>query len=83
MESASKTLGLGGDDPAVVCADVDIPSIAAKVATLAFVNSGQVCLALKGIYVHESIYDQFCVAMVAFAKALKVGEGHGKGVSWN
>jgi acyl-CoA reductase-like NAD-dependent aldehyde dehydrogenase len=85
MESASKTLKrvtleLGGNDPAIVCADVDIETTAAKIATLSFLNSGQICLALKRIYVHESIYDKFLEAAVAFTKTLKQGEGHEEGV---
>jgi acyl-CoA reductase-like NAD-dependent aldehyde dehydrogenase len=71
---------LGGNDPAIVCADVDIETTAAKIATLSFLNSGQICLALKRIYVHESIYDKFLEAAVAFTKTLKHGEGHEEGV---
>jgi acyl-CoA reductase-like NAD-dependent aldehyde dehydrogenase len=80
MESASKTLKrvtleLGGNDPAIVLPDVDIATVAPKIATLAFLNSGQICLALKRIYIHESIYDEFRDAMVAYTKTLKVGAG--------
>ena len=85
MESASKTLKrvtleLGGNDPAIVCADVDIETTAQKIATLSFLNSGQICLALKRIYIHESIYDKFRDAAVEFTKTLKYGEGHENGI---
>ncbi|KIW75688.1 hypothetical protein Z517_10430 [Fonsecaea pedrosoi CBS 271.37] len=85
MESAAKTLKrvtleLGGKDPAIVCKDVDINAVAQKIATLAFLNSGQICLAIKRIYVHEDIHDQFRDAMVAFTKQLKVGDGTEEGV---
>ena len=43
-------------------------------------NSGQICLALKRIYVHEDIYDQFRDAAVQFTKSLKSGEGNEEGV---
>lgn len=84
MESASKTLKrvtleLGGKDPTIVCSDVDIATVAPKVATLAFLNSGQICLAIKRIYVHESIYEPFLKAMVEFTKTLKVGDGAEEG----
>ncbi|KAK2591431.1 hypothetical protein QQS21_010871 [Conoideocrella luteorostrata] len=69
------TLELGGNDPAVVCADVDISTVAAKVATLALYNSGQVCVAIKRIYVHSSIYDEFLEAMLAAIKKMAVGDG--------
>lgn len=80
MESASKTLKrvtleLGGKDPAIVCADVDIAAVAPKIATLAFLNSGQICLAIKRIYVHESIYDKFLAACVEHTKTLVLGNG--------
>ncbi|EXJ62904.1 aldehyde dehydrogenase (NAD+) [Cladophialophora yegresii CBS 114405] len=85
MESASKTLKrvtleLGGKDPAIVTKNVDIPTVAQKVATFAFLNSGQICLAVKRIYVHESIHDEFLKAMVEFTKNLKVGDGTEEGV---
>ena len=70
----------GGNDPAIVCKDVDIATTAPKVASLAFMNSGQICLALKRIYVHEDIYDQFRDAAVQFTKSLKLGEGNEEGV---
>ncbi|OCT54947.1 Betaine aldehyde dehydrogenase, chloroplastic [Cladophialophora carrionii] len=85
MESAAKTLKrvtleLGGKDPAIVTKNVDIPTVAQKVATFAFLNSGQICLAVKRIYVHESIHDEFLKAMVEFTKNLKVGDGTEEGV---
>jgi len=85
MESASKTLKrvtleLGGKDPAIVCKSVDIAKTAPAIATLAFLNSGQICLALKRIYIHESIYNDFRDAMVAYTKTLKVGDGMEDGV---
>lgn len=85
MESASKTLKritleLGGKDPAIVCKSVDIAATAPAIATLAFLNSGQICIALKRIYIHESIYDEFRNAMVEYTKTLKVGDGMNEGV---
>lgn len=59
------TLELAGNDAAVVCADVDIATTAVKVAAGGFFNAGQMCVATKRVYVHESIYDQFLDALVA------------------
>jgi acyl-CoA reductase-like NAD-dependent aldehyde dehydrogenase len=39
----------------------------------AFQNSGQVCVATKRIYIHESIYKDFLAEMVNFTKSIKVG----------
>ncbi|KAF2649760.1 aldehyde dehydrogenase-like protein [Lophiostoma macrostomum CBS 122681] len=69
-------LELGGNDAAIVCDDVEIEKCLPKIATLAFLNSGQICMLAKRIYVHEKIYDQFRDAMVEFTKAnIKTGGG--------
>ncbi len=69
------TLELGGNDPAIVLEDVDVPSAAKKIFFASFVNSGQVCMAIKRIYAHEKIYDELCTALVAEARKAKVGNG--------
>jgi acyl-CoA reductase-like NAD-dependent aldehyde dehydrogenase len=69
-------LELGGNDAAIVCEDVDIEKCLPKITTLAFLNSGQICMLAKRIYVHEKIYDQFRDAMVDFTKNnIKTGGG--------
>jgi acyl-CoA reductase-like NAD-dependent aldehyde dehydrogenase len=69
------TLELGGNDPAIILDDVDPKAVAKKVFFASFVNSGQVCMAIKRIYAHESIYDELCTALVAEAKKTKIGNG--------
>ncbi len=69
------TLELGGNDPAIILDDVDPKAIAKKVFFAAFVNSGQVCMAIKRIYAHEKIYDELCTALVNEAEKAKVGDG--------
>jgi acyl-CoA reductase-like NAD-dependent aldehyde dehydrogenase len=69
------TLELGGNDPAIILDDVDPQAVAKKVFFASFVNSGQVCMAIKRIYAHESIYDELCAALVAEAKKTKIGNG--------
>jgi acyl-CoA reductase-like NAD-dependent aldehyde dehydrogenase len=51
------TLELGGNDAAIVLDDVDPKEVAPKVFAGAMTNSGQVCLAIKRLYVHDSQYD--------------------------
>ncbi|KAH9871066.1 hypothetical protein J1614_006640 [Plenodomus biglobosus] len=80
MESASKTLKrvtleLGGNDPALVFDDVDVDEVAKKIAMCTFLNSGQICVALKRLYVQEAIADKFLPALVRETEALKVGPG--------
>jgi acyl-CoA reductase-like NAD-dependent aldehyde dehydrogenase len=69
------TLELGGNDPAIILDDVDPEAIAKKVFFAAFVNSGQVCMAIKRIYAHESIFPALCAALVEEAGKAKVGDG--------
>ena len=69
------TLELGGNDPAIVLDDVDPQAVARKIFFASFVNSGQVCMAIKRIYAHETIYNDLCNALVLEAKKAKVGNG--------
>src|SRR4029078_3346121 len=48
------TLELGGNDAGIVLDDVDPKKVAPGIFEGAFQNSGQVCLAIKRLYVHES-----------------------------
>ena len=85
MASAAKrltgvTLELGGNDPAIVMPDVDVKATVEKLFWAAFVNSGQLCLATKRLYVHADIYDAFAAEMAAYARGVVVGEGLTEGV---
>jgi acyl-CoA reductase-like NAD-dependent aldehyde dehydrogenase len=80
MASASNTLKrvtleLGGNDAGIVLGDVNPKEVAPKIFHAAFQNSGQVCLALKRLYVHESVYDELCDELVAIAEQTIVGDG--------
>ena len=80
MEGAASTLKritleLGGNDAAIVLDDVDPKAMAQKIFDGAFQNSGQVCIAMKRLYVHESIYDAMCDELAAVANAAVVGDG--------
>ena len=74
------TLELGGNDAAIVLDDVDVKAVAPKLFWASFGNSGQICQAIKRLYVHEKIYDELCAALVAIAGTVKVGEGFEEGV---
>jgi acyl-CoA reductase-like NAD-dependent aldehyde dehydrogenase len=69
------TLELGGNDAAIVLDDVDPKAIAPKLFFASFVNSGQVCMAIKRIYAHERVYDAVCDALADEARKAKVGSG--------
>jgi len=74
------TLELGGNDAAIVLDDVDLDSVVPKLFMFAFANAGQVCLAIKRLYVQESIYEEVCSRMARLAKTAVVGGGFEKGV---
>jgi len=69
------TLELGGNDAAIVLDDVNIKAVAPRLFWACFGNSGQICMAIKRLYVHEKIHDELCQALVAIAAGVKVGEG--------
>lgn len=66
-------LSSGGNDPAIVFPNVDIEKTASEVVQGSFVFSGQVCVAIKRVYVHEGIYEPFLEAMVKAASMIQVG----------
>lgn len=69
------TLELGGNDPAIVLEDVDVRATAQQIFNNAFVNCGQVCLAVKRAYVHEDIYDAMCEELARLAEEAVVDDG--------
>ncbi|KAI4241452.1 MAG: hypothetical protein L6R42_011271, partial [Xanthoria sp. 1 TBL-2021] len=69
------TLELGGNDPAIICDDVDLEAIIPKLARFSFLCCSQICMMIKRLYIHESIYDRFLAAFVAHTRSLKVGPG--------
>lgn len=66
-------LELGGNAATFIDKSADLSHAAARCALGAFVNSGQVCISLQRIYVHEDIYEAFAEAMAEETKKLKVG----------
>ena len=69
------TLELGGNDASIVMAGSDPKTVAPKIFAGAFQNSGQVCIAIKRAYVHDSIYDAMCEELALLADAAVVGDG--------
>ncbi len=69
------TLELGGNDPGIVLDDVDPKDVARPIYDAAFANCGQICVAIKRLYVHESMYEAMCDALGEIARSVKVGDG--------
>jgi acyl-CoA reductase-like NAD-dependent aldehyde dehydrogenase len=81
MRGAAETikplvLELGGNDPAIFLNDADLsPETMTRAVFGTFLNSGQVCMAAKRLYVHESILADFVDAYREAADAaLVVGD---------
>src|ERR1700756_4094558 len=80
LASASVTLKhvaleLGGNDPGPILADADPHAIAQDLFNSMFLLSGQGCICLKRLYIHEDIYPALTNALVAIARSTKVGNG--------
>jgi acyl-CoA reductase-like NAD-dependent aldehyde dehydrogenase len=69
------TLELGGNDPAIVLDDADPAKVSRAIFAAAFNNNGQVCSAIKRVYVPESIYGDVLEGLTAEAAAVQVGDG--------
>jgi acyl-CoA reductase-like NAD-dependent aldehyde dehydrogenase len=75
------TLELGGNDPAIVLADADPKAIAARLFDGAFNNAGQICIAVKRVYVEESNFAPLVEALAERTAAVVVGDGLDEGVT--
>ena len=67
------SLELGGNAATYIDRHADLADAAAKCAFGSFYNSGQVCISLQRIYVHEAVYEEFAELMAKETKLLKVG----------
>ncbi|MFP6561124.1 aldehyde dehydrogenase family protein [Paraburkholderia sp. B3] len=77
------SLELGGKNPAVMLADIDVDEAVQRVAAGAFLNQGQVCAAVSRVYVHRSRYRQMAEGIAAAATAMTLGPGLDPGAQIN
>jgi len=66
-------LELGGKDPGYVRADANLAAAVDTLMDGAMFNAGQCCCGIERIYVHDSLYDDFVEASVAWVKGLALG----------
>ncbi len=66
-------LELGGNAGTIIHEDADIEFASTRVAWGAFSYSGQSCISVQRVYVHESRYDEFVSLLIPKVEALKVG----------
>lgn len=66
-------LELGGKDPLLVFADAPFERAVRAAVYGAFLNAGQVCIAVERAFVERAIYPRFVDAVVAATRCLRVG----------
>ncbi len=67
-------LELGGNAGCIVDEDADIDDAVARIIFGAFYQSGQSCISVQRILIHEKIYTQLRDRLVEEAKKLKMGD---------
>ncbi|KAA9105932.1 aldehyde dehydrogenase family protein [Microbacterium rhizomatis] len=75
------TLELGGNDPAIVLDDADPQAVATGIFWSAMANSGQICMAVKRLYVPRSLAGPIVDVLAANAQFARVGDGFEEGVN--
>ncbi len=71
-------LELGGNAAVIVDADADMEDAVTRIVFGAFYQSGQSCIGVQRILVHEDIYDDFRNRLVAATVVLEMGDPRGE-----
>jgi acyl-CoA reductase-like NAD-dependent aldehyde dehydrogenase len=72
-------LELGGNAAAIVDKDADLDHALERIVFGAFYQSGQSCIGVQRILIHDEIYDRFRDMLVAKTKTLVAGNPHDRG----
>jgi len=67
-------LELGGNAAVIVDSDADIEDAVERITFGAFYQSGQSCIGVQRIIVHEEIYDQFRDRLLSATQDLRMGD---------
>ncbi|XRQ04525.1 aldehyde dehydrogenase family protein [Actinomadura welshii] len=69
-------LELGGNDPGIILADADLgQEPMRRLFSGTFDSTGQICMALKRLYVHRSRYDEVVEGLSELMAATRLGHG--------
>ena len=68
------TLELGNNSATIVDVDANLGLAVQRVVAGGFANSGQICISVQRVVVHEAVYDEFMAMLVPAVAALKVGD---------
>ena len=66
-------LELGGKNPMLVLEDANVDEAVHAALFGGFGNSGQICMHIERLYIHDSIYDEFRDKFVAATEAMQIG----------
>jgi acyl-CoA reductase-like NAD-dependent aldehyde dehydrogenase len=66
-------LELGGNAACIVHNDVDLDDVVERCRLGVFYQSGQSCISVQRLYIHDDVYETFRDRMVQATKGLKVG----------
>jgi glyceraldehyde-3-phosphate dehydrogenase (NADP+) len=68
------TLELGGNGAVIVHEDADLEYAATRCAFGGFLRAGQACISVQRVYVHESVFESFRIAITERVGALRTGD---------
>src|SRR5690606_5566682 len=69
------TLELGGKNPLYVAADADVRAAARGAVRACFSNSGQLCVSIERLVLHEDVADAFLDEFVPLVREMRLGAG--------
>lgn len=67
---------LGGKNPMIVLSDANLDEAVESAVAGVFDNTGQLCLHIERVYIHESVYPAFRDRFVARVARMRVGPGY-------
>jgi len=67
------TLELGNNSAAIIEPDADLDTAIKRSVQGAFAHSGQVCISLQRVFVHETIAEKYVDGLVAATRKLRLG----------
>lgn len=75
------SMELGGNAPMIICPDADLELAVAGTMGSKFRNTGQTCICVNRVIVHESIHNAYVAKLLEKVKDIKLGNGMEPGVT--
>lgn len=79
-DAAERLIGssmeLGGKNAMLVLADADLDRAAQGAVNACFPSTGQLCVSIERLYVHQDVHDEFVRKFVARTGKLRIGGGY-------